>query len=144
MYCTSCLLKYMFLKFCYLAYCNFGNFRENFIFAKSVKKVRKRAKIRNRDNQAPHLTQNTNGKMTTSKLDITNESQEVSPFPAVDHKASINRRTRNHNKNKTKITQMIPKRSIALERSLKYITGGLKPVSRRTILILSSDVDQDT
>ena len=29
----------------------------------------------------------------TSQLDITNESQEVSPFPARDHKASTNRRT---------------------------------------------------
>ena len=40
-------------------------------------KVRKRAKIRNRYNQAPHLslTQATNGKVTTSQLDITNESQ---------------------------------------------------------------------
>ena len=48
--------------------------------------VRKRAKIRNRYNQAPHLTQDTNGKVTTSQIDITNESQEVSPFPAGDHK----------------------------------------------------------
>ena len=52
-------------------------------------KVRKRAKIRNRYNQAP---QDTNGKVTTSQLDITNESQEVGHFPAGDHKASINRR----------------------------------------------------
>ena len=36
----------------------------------------KRAKIRNRYNQAPHLTQDTNGKVTTSQLDITNESQK--------------------------------------------------------------------
>ena len=42
--------------------------------------------------QAPHLTQDTNGKVTTSYLDITNESQEVSPFPAGDRKASTNRR----------------------------------------------------
>ena len=55
--------------------------------------VRKRAKIRNRYNQAPHQTQNTNRKVTTTKLDITNESQEVSPFPVGDHKASTNRRT---------------------------------------------------
>ena len=46
-------------------------------------KVRKRAKIRNRYTQAPRLTQDTNGKVTTSQLDITNESQEVSPFPKV-------------------------------------------------------------
>ena len=49
-------------------------------------KVRKRAKIINRYNQAPHLTQDTNGKRTTSPIDITNESQEISPFPASDHK----------------------------------------------------------
>ena len=55
-------------------------------------KVRRRAKIRNRYNQAPHLTQDTNGKVTTSQLDITNESQEVSPFQAGDHETSTNRR----------------------------------------------------
>ena len=55
-------------------------------------KVRKRAKIRNQYNQAPHLTQDNNGKVTTSQLDMTNESQEVSPFPAGDYKASTNRR----------------------------------------------------
>ena len=54
--------------------------------------VRKRAKIRNQYNQAPHLTQDTNGKVTNSQLDITNESQEVSPFPVDDHKALITRR----------------------------------------------------
>ena len=55
-------------------------------------KVRKSATIRNRYNQAPHLTQDNNGKVPTSKLDITKESQAVSPFPAGDHKASTNRR----------------------------------------------------
>ena len=50
----------------------------------------KGAKIRNRYNQVPHLTQDTNGKVTNSHLDTTNESQEVSPFPAGDHKAHIN------------------------------------------------------
>ena len=54
-----------------------------------IVKVRKRAKIRNRYNQAPHLTQDTNGKVTTLQLDVTNEIEEVSPFPAGDHKASI-------------------------------------------------------
>ena len=56
-------------------------------------KVRKGAKIRNRYNQAPHLTQDTNGEVTTSQLDNTNKSQDVSPIPACDHKASINRHT---------------------------------------------------
>ena len=70
----------------------------------NIQKVRKMAKIRNRYNQQPHLSQDTNGKMTTSRLDITNKSQEVSLFPASDHKAPINRRARKHNKIKTEIT----------------------------------------
>ena len=45
-------------------------------------KVSKGAKIRNRYIQVLHLTQDTNGKVTNSQLDTTNESQEVSPFPA--------------------------------------------------------------
>ena len=59
-------------------------------------------KIRNRYNQVPHLTKDTNGKMTNSRSDTTNESQEVSPFPAGDHKAHINRRAQRHSKHKTK------------------------------------------
>ena len=64
-------------------------------------KVSKGAKIRNRYNQVPHLTQDTNGKVTNSQLDTTNESQEVSPFPAGDHKTHINRRTQRYIKHKT-------------------------------------------
>ena len=64
-------------------------------------KVSKGAKIRNRYNLLPHLTQETNGKVTNSQVDTTNESQEVSPFPAGDHKAHINRRTQMHIKRKT-------------------------------------------
>ena len=56
------------------------------------------AKIRNRYNQASHLTQDTNGKVTPSQLYIINERQEVSPFPAGEHKASTNRRAQKHNK----------------------------------------------
>ena len=62
-------------------------------------KVKKRAKIRNQYNQAPQLTQDTNGKVTISQLDIKNESQEVSPFPAVNHKAPINRREKQDRNN---------------------------------------------
>ena len=64
-------------------------------------KVNKSAKIRNRYNQVPHLTQDTNGKVTNSQLDTTNESQEVSPLPAGDHKAHIDRRAQIHSKHKT-------------------------------------------
>ena len=49
-------------------------------------KARKRAKIRNRHNQAPQLTKDTTGKVTTSQLEITNENQEVSPFQAGGHR----------------------------------------------------------
>ena len=45
--------------------------------------------MRTRYNQVPHLTMDTNGKVTNSQLDITNESQEVSPFPAGGHKTHI-------------------------------------------------------
>ena len=45
-----------------------------------------------------HLTHDTNGEVTTLQLDITNKSQKVSPSSAGEHKASINRRARKHNK----------------------------------------------
>ena len=63
--------------------------------------VSKGAKIRNQYNQVRHPTQDTNGKVTSSQLDTTNESQEVSPFPAGDHKAQLNRRAQGHSKHKT-------------------------------------------
>ena len=69
------------VNFCFLMHLN-GKFLE-VLLLKTVE-VRKRAKIRNRYNQAPHLTQDTNGNMTTSQLDITNESEEVSSFPAIN------------------------------------------------------------
>ena len=57
----------------------------------SVLKVSKGAKIRNRYNQVPHLTQDTNGKVTHSQLDTTNENQEQRSAlsPAGDDKAHI-------------------------------------------------------
>ena len=47
-------------------------------------------------------------------VDTTNESQEVSPFPAGDHKAHINRRAQKHSKHKTeqkhkKSTKEVPR-----------------------------------
>ena len=66
----------------------------------SSAKVIKRANIRIRYNQVPHLTQDTNGKVTNSQLDITNES----PFPAGAHEATINRRAPKHSKHTTEIT----------------------------------------
>ena len=68
--------------------------------AKIPKKVSKGSKIRNRYNQVPHLNEDTKGKVTNSQLDTTNH-QEVSPFPAGDHKAHMNRHGQRHSKNKT-------------------------------------------
>ena len=76
-------------------------FLELTIFFSLYTKVGKGAKIRNRYYQVLHLTQDTNGKVTNSHLDTTNESQEVSPFPAGDHKAHINRHAQRHSKHKT-------------------------------------------
>ena len=39
--------------------------------------------------------------MTNSQSDTKNESQEVSPFQAGDHKAHIDRRAQRHSKHKT-------------------------------------------
>ena len=75
---------------------------------------RKSAKIRNRYNQVPHLTQDTNGKVTNSQLDTTNESQEASSFPAGDHKAHINRRVQRHSKHKTEKKMKDPQKKYHL------------------------------
>ena len=70
-------------------------------YKKNYAQSNKGAKIRSQHNQVPHPTQDTNGEVTNSQLDTTNESQEVSPFPEGDHKAQINRRAQRHSKHKT-------------------------------------------
>ena len=106
-------------------------------------KISKGAKITNRYNQVPHLTQDTNGKVTNSQLDTTNESQEVSSFPAGDHNAHINRRSQRHSKHKTeknikRSTKEVPpwngQKNVLLE-GLNRFNGAN--------LTLNSDVDQD-
>ena len=72
-------------------------------------KVRKTARIRNR----------LEGNKIT--INITNKSQEVSPFPSGDHKAAMNRRQSMANT----MTQMINKRSTALELSVNVLLEGL-------------------
>ena len=46
----------------------------------------------NRFNQVPHLTQDTTWESGKTQSNLTNKSQGVSPFPAGDHKAAMNRR----------------------------------------------------
>ena len=54
--------------------------------------VRKGTWVRNWYNQVPHLTQDTTLESEKTQLNITNERQDVSPFPAGDHKAAMNKR----------------------------------------------------
>ena len=54
--------------------------------------VRKTAMIRNRYNQVTHLSRDTKWEGNTITINITNKSQEVSPFPAGEHKAAMKRR----------------------------------------------------
>ena len=54
-------------------------------------KVRKSARIRIRYNEVPRLFQDTKWESNKITINITNKSQEVSPFPSGDHKAAIDR-----------------------------------------------------
>ena len=51
--------------------------------------IRKTSKVRKRFNQVPHLTQVTTWESNKNTVNITNKSQEVSPFPESDHKAAM-------------------------------------------------------
>ena len=56
------------------------------------RKVRKKAHVRNRYNQVPHLTQDTTLESNkNTRNHHTQVSQEISPFPTGDHKAAMNK-----------------------------------------------------
>ena len=61
------------------------------------------ASIRKRYNQVPHMTKDTTQESNKNTINITNKSQEVSPFPEGDRKAAMNRgesmRNTRHTKN---------------------------------------------
>ena len=107
-----------------------------------LKKVSKGAKIRNRYNQVPNLTQYTNGKVTNSQLDTTNKSQEVSPFPTGDHKAHINRRAQRQSKYTTEKTKRSKKEVPPWNDQKNILQKGLNRFHGAN-LTLNSDVDQD-
>ena len=108
--------------------------------ARKCHNVRKNAKIRNRYNQVPHLTQETiwvSDKNTRKRH--TQESQEISPFPACDHKAARNRQNsiiKTYVKHKQR--RRIHKRNTALERSVKQLLEGLNMFNGAN-LTLNSD-----
>ena len=89
-------------------------------------KVRKMSKVRNRYNQVPHLAQATMGKWQEKKHHI-QESQEVSPFPAGDHKAARNRQNSMTNTNPN--NKKDPQKKHHPGMVSKKNTGGLKHVS---------------
>ena len=66
--------------------------RVSFSYYSEPSKVRNAANIRNRYNQVSHLTLDTTCENDQTQLNITNEFQEVSPFPAGEHTAEMNRR----------------------------------------------------
>ena len=84
-------------------------------------KVRKTAKIRKRYNQVPHLTKDTTWESNKKSINITNMSQELSSFPAGDHKQGSKEQMRKLEKHMTQKMQMIHKRSTALEPSVLNI-----------------------
>ena len=105
--------------------------QEHDIMPLNAFKVSKGAKILNRFNQVPPLTQDNNRKVTNSQLDTTNEREEVSPFSASDQKAHINRCAQRHSKHKAEKNIKDLQKKYRLGTVSKYFTGGLKLVSRR-------------
>ena len=103
-------------------------------------KVSKSAKIRNRYNQVQHLTVDTNGKMTNPQLDTTNQSQEVSPFPAGDHKAHINRRAQRYSQHKTEKHIRSTKSNISIPAFIKVNTHETEASFLNLILSISNDI----
>ena len=57
-----------------------------------VYKLRKTARIRNRYNQVPHLSQDTKRESNKITINIKNRIKEVSPYHSDNHKAVMNRR----------------------------------------------------
>ena len=77
------------------------------------------------------------GKLQKTQLNVTNKSQEVSPFPAGDHKK------RKHEKHKRNNTND-PQKKYPLETVSKNIFLECLNRFQCANLTLSSDVDQDT
>ena len=101
-------------------------------------------KISNRYNQVPHLTQNTTWESDKTQLNISNESQEVSPFPAGDHNAAMNRRESMTNTRHTVKNTNDPQKKYLLGTVSKTILlEGLNRLHGAN-LTLSSDVDHGT
>ena len=113
-------------------------FKTLIVFPKELlDRVSKGAKIRNRYNLVPHLTQDTDGKVTNLRLYTTNESQEVGPFQASDHKAHINRRAQRHSKHKTEKNKKDPQKKYRHGTVSKIFKFNLKKSKQQNIKTVS-------
>ena len=73
-------------------------------------KSKKDGNDQERYNQVQHLTQDITWESNKNTKKKTNKSQEVSPFPADDHKVAMNRRESMRNTKHKKNPQMILKK----------------------------------
>ena len=104
--------------------------------------VSKKAKIRNRYNQIPHLTQDTiwESDKNTRKHHL-QKNQEGQPFPSSQQ--GCKEQTRQHDRHETQITKSILKRRTALEKSKnQFLFEGLNIFDGANLTIIS-DADQD-
>ena len=114
----------------YVRYCNGCNF----ITLQSKKGGKDQESIQS--STIPH------GKMTKTQLNITNKSQEVSPFPAGDQKAAMKRRESMTDNQKTNTNDQQKKYRLGTV-SKNILLEGLNRFHGAN-LILCSDVDQGT
>ena len=106
------------------------------------RKVRKKAKIRNRYKQVPHLTPDTIRESEKNTRNITYKRTKRSALSQqVITRLQGTGKTVYQRKNKTQITKRIHKRSYALERSVKKLEG--LHMSNGTNVTINSDVDID-
>ena len=87
-------------------------------------KVRKKAKIRNRYNQEPHLNQDTEWESDKIQENITH--REITHFPSGDHK------TARHRLDNMSKTNPNPQKEYCLRTVNKKSTGWIKLVSKFT------------
>ena len=77
------------------------------------------AKTRKQYNQVTHLSQDTIWESNKNTTNLTNKSQEVSPFPAGDHKAAITRHESMRNIRHKNTND--PQKKYTLEQSTKEV-----------------------
>ena len=77
-----------------------------------------------------------------SEMDTTKESQEVSPFPAGDHKAHISRLSQRHSEHKTEKNKRSIKEVLPWNGQENILLKGLNQFNGAN-LTLNSDMDQD-